>query len=504
MSDNINVTPGTGKTVATDDISGVQYQRIKVTLGDDGINEGDISSTNPMPVTISSPAPLPSGAATASNQTDGSQKSQVVDGSGNVWGPRTGVSSVNYMPVINLEAGSDGSAIPLRALFIAGSDGTNLRNLSVDTAGKLNINNISGSISLPTGASTSANQSLEIASLSSIDGKLNSLGQKTMAGSVPVVIASDQSAIPVTGTITTSPNVNIHDGSGNSITSQINGSQRALDVGINVAGIQIDPRQIRTLTSGDVVTANQGTSPWVISGTVTANAGTNLNTSALALDTTVTALQVSQGSTTSGEKGTLIMGAVTTASPTYTTGQTSPLSLDTSGNLRIAGTVTITPTGTQNVNVSQINGNTTLTGNGVTGTGSQRVTIASDNTAFTVKAQLQDNAGNGITSTSFNSKQSLDVRSNNGFSTNSNTRVAVTTASTQLLAANTNRRYAYIFNQSGATLFLKFGDPAVVNQGIRLPNFAMYEINADNLWTGTVNAISSAGTNTLDIFEGTT
>jgi hypothetical protein len=40
----------------------------------------------------------------------------------------------------------------------------------------------------------------------------------------------------------------------------------------------------------------------------------------------------------------------------------------------------------QSVNVSQINGVTPLMGNGVTGTGSQRVTIASDNTAFSVNA----------------------------------------------------------------------------------------------------------------------
>lgn len=40
----------------------------------------------------------------------------------------------------------------------------------------------------------------------------------------------------------------------------------------------------------------------------------------------------------------------------------------------------------QSVNVSQINGVTALMGNGVTGTGSQRVTIASDNTAFSVNA----------------------------------------------------------------------------------------------------------------------
>lgn len=51
------------------------------------------------------------------------------------------------------------------------------------------------SLPLPTGAATAANQVTGNASLSSIDGKLNSLGQKTMAASVPVVLASDQSPI---------------------------------------------------------------------------------------------------------------------------------------------------------------------------------------------------------------------------------------------------------------------------------------------------------------------
>ena len=63
------------------------------------------------------------------------------------------------------------------------------------------------SLPLPSGAATSAKQDTEISSLSSIDGKLNSLGQKAMAASVPVVIASDQSSIPVTPSIPTSANV---------------------------------------------------------------------------------------------------------------------------------------------------------------------------------------------------------------------------------------------------------------------------------------------------------
>lgn len=48
------------------------------------------------------------------------------------------------------------------------------------------------------------------------------------------------------------------DGAGTAVTSQANGSQQALDVGINVAGVQVDPRDVRALTNADVVTADQG------------------------------------------------------------------------------------------------------------------------------------------------------------------------------------------------------------------------------------------------------
>jgi len=48
---------------------------------------------------------------------------------------------------------------------------------------------------LPSGASTAANQTTGNSSLSSIDGKLPTLGQKTMAGSIPVVVSSNQSTI---------------------------------------------------------------------------------------------------------------------------------------------------------------------------------------------------------------------------------------------------------------------------------------------------------------------
>lgn len=67
---------------------------------------------------------------------------------------------------------------------------------------------------------------------------------------------------------------------------------------------------------------------------------------------------VAQGSTTSGQSGALVQGAVTTAAPTYTTGQTDPISLTTGGGLRI--------------DFSSVGGSAVITaasGNGVTGTG---------------------------------------------------------------------------------------------------------------------------------------
>jgi hypothetical protein len=75
-------------------------------------------------------------------------------------------------------------------------------------------------------------------------------------------------------------------------------------------------------------------------GQVTANAGTNLNTSALALETggnlaAIAAAILSQTTATSGAKGAMALAAVTTSAPTYTTAQLDPLSLDTSGNLRV-------------------------------------------------------------------------------------------------------------------------------------------------------------------------
>jgi hypothetical protein len=50
MADNVGITPGTGATAAADDIDGALHQRIKITVGSDGVSRGDVDVTNPMPV----------------------------------------------------------------------------------------------------------------------------------------------------------------------------------------------------------------------------------------------------------------------------------------------------------------------------------------------------------------------------------------------------------------------------------------------------------------------
>lgn len=50
MADNIEVTPGTGRVIAADDVGGALYQRIKPVFGLDG-TATDVSQTNPLPVT---------------------------------------------------------------------------------------------------------------------------------------------------------------------------------------------------------------------------------------------------------------------------------------------------------------------------------------------------------------------------------------------------------------------------------------------------------------------
>jgi len=66
MADNVAITPGTGATVAADDIAGVMHQRVKLSLGADGtavdaVGGTGVDSTGVQRVSLATNVALPAG-----------------------------------------------------------------------------------------------------------------------------------------------------------------------------------------------------------------------------------------------------------------------------------------------------------------------------------------------------------------------------------------------------------------------------------------------------------
>lgn len=193
------------------------------------------SMTNPSIGLNGSPAPTSSTEVAGINPSGNLQPLQT-DVAGNLY---VSLASEPVSPFNTKDAadGTPGTLAPTTAIQVAGTDGTNLRVLSTNATGQLNINNISGIVSLPTGAATSAFQSnvqsspgtsattaitiqgsvsgvavpvsgtvtitpsgTQNVNLTEVSGLALALGQTTMSASLPVAIASDQTSIPVDAT----------------------------------------------------------------------------------------------------------------------------------------------------------------------------------------------------------------------------------------------------------------------------------------------------------------
>jgi hypothetical protein len=55
MADNVAITAGVGTTIASDDVGGIQFQRVKITTGVDG-TATDVSASSPLPARIATTA----------------------------------------------------------------------------------------------------------------------------------------------------------------------------------------------------------------------------------------------------------------------------------------------------------------------------------------------------------------------------------------------------------------------------------------------------------------
>ena len=238
---------------------------------------------------------------------------------------------------------------------------------------------------------------------------LPNAGQAASANSLPVVVASDQSAIPVSGTVTANLGV-------------LNGAATAA----NQPALNADGGALAHVTN---FPATQQ-----VSGTVTANAGSGtfaVSAATLPLPSnaaqetggnlaTLAGAVIAQGSTTSGQPGELAMAAVTAASPSYTTAKSSPLSLNTSGGLRVDGSGVTQPvsgavtanagSGTFGTNVAQVGGSPVGLGQ-TTMSASLPVVIASNQS--TVPANIAQLNGSAM-ATAASGIQKVGITGNTG------------------------------------------------------------------------------------------
>lgn len=343
--------------------------------------------------------------------------------------------------------------------------------------------------------------------ISQFGGAAVTLGQKPMATSIPVVIASDQTTFPV------------------------------------------------TVTFPATIAVTQSTSPWVISGTVTANAGTNLNTSLLALESGGNLAVLAGGVTSSvfqenikqingitplmgnGVTGTgslrvtiasdntafsvnatltassLVIGHVITdsGSTTAVTGNVTVVQ-GTASNLlaQVSNTGTFAVQSTPvtqadtfmlgGVNIKEINAITPLMGNGVTGTGSLRVTIASDNTAFAVNATLSAETSKVIGTVNQGTSPWI-VSTKSALTASSPTAATVGVSSAQAVASNANRKGLILTNTSVNRISFGIGATAVLNSGITLFPGGTWYMDENSLVTGAINAIAGAASSNLAVQE---
>lgn len=385
-----NGTAASAPTIAWDDIGGVAFQRVKLTFGVDGVAT-DASASNPLPVSGAFyPATQPVSIASAVPVTDNGG-SLTVDGT---------VAVSGTVPV----SGTFWQATQPVSGTITANAGTGTFAISA------------ASLPLPAGASTEA-------TLSALSAKFGALGQTTMAGSAPVVIASNQSAVPVSGTFwqATQPvsgTVTANAGTGTFAISAASlplpsgaatdavltgGTQQSkITDGTNVATVKAastaagatDKALVVAVSPNNAVAVTgtfwQATQPVSISGNQAVNnvqiggvamatgngvVGTGVQRVAIASDNTAFSVNAAQS-------GTWNIGSITTL-PALVAG---------TALIGKVGLDQTTPGTTNAVSLAQIGATTVATGNGVVGTGVQRVAIASDNTAFAVNATLQTGA----------------------------------------------------------------------------------------------------------------
>lgn len=306
MADNINVTQGTGTTIATDDIGGVQYQRVKLSQGADG-SATDVSSAAPLQVTLAN-----TGANATAVKVDGSAVTQPVSGTvtasaqpgvdiGDVTiNNAAGASAVNIQDggnsitvdgtVAATQSGTwtlgANSGVDIGDVTINNASGASAVNIqdggnsiTVDgtvaatQSGTWNVTNISGTVSLPTGAATSANQTTMITGIQLLDD----------------AIVTDNGAF-VDGTTKLNMSGFVFDETAGTALTENDAAAARVDSKRAQIAVLEDPTtrgRYATVTASNALRVDNSAVTQPVSGTITANAGTGTFAVSMATNTPV-------------------------------------------------------------------------------------------------------------------------------------------------------------------------------------------------------------------------
>lgn len=213
-------------------------------------------------------------------------------------------------------------------------------------------------------------------------GTPTTLGQKAMAASVPVVVASDQTNLPANIT---------------QIVGAAPSATNALPTQLTDGTAFYDARQIRALTNADVVTAEQG-GTWNINnitGTVTlpTGAATEATLATLATEATVATL-ATEATQLSVETNTQAVADATTTDGAVPPAKVMVVAGSDGSNIRTvattaSGAVLVQGSGTPldaDVNVTEFGGNPVVTGTGASGVGIPRVTVSNDSNVLATQS----------------------------------------------------------------------------------------------------------------------
>ena len=387
---------------------------------------------------------LPTGASTSALQTTGNTSLASIDTKTPALGQALAAAST---PVV-LTAAQISTLTPLSTVAVTQSTSPWVVSAA--------------SLPLPSGAATSALQTTGNSSLSSIDGKIPANLTVTSTRLLvdgsgvtqPVSGTFFQATQPISGTVTANAGSGTFAVSAASLPLPSGAATAAKQPALGIAGTaSADVITVQGIASMTALKVDGSAVTQPVSGTVTANAGSGSFTVAQATGTNLH-MVVDSGTITAVTSLTNALPVGANVIGKVSIDQTTP---GTTNLVALAAN--------QSVNVAQINGVTTLMGNGVTGTGSQRVTIASDNTAFSVNAVQSGTwtvqPGNTANTTAWLTNQSGRLTANTS-SYNDYTSVNVTTAAyVQLVASTTSATGEIeIFDSSGQGMILATGAAA--------------------------------------------